>query len=87
MPYVFDLDFSIKDWTVKVDAASNYGWFEWNGGDNTDEECGGGLWFDRNSHGLLRLIDFDGVADLPSAVHTALQAADVDLSEMTFDGI
>ena len=86
MGYSFDMDLSVPDWEIKIDPAADYGYFEWVGGDNEDQECTGGLWFDRNDAGLLRLIDFDGVTFLPSIVEEALKDALVDMSDMTISG-
>jgi hypothetical protein len=87
MAYSFDMDLSVDGWDIKIDPADDYGYFEWVDGDNTDRACTGGLWFDRNEQGLLRLTDFDGVVDLPRPVVRALKDALVDLSDMCFDGV
>ena len=52
-----------RQYTVEVDSANRYGYFEHNihGG-------GGGLWFECSEDGKLELIDYDGVFELPGPV-------------------
>jgi hypothetical protein len=87
MAYSFDMDLSVDGWDIKIDPAADYGYFEWVGGDNTDPSCTGGLWFDRNEQGLLRLLDYDGVMELPRPVVAALKDALVDLADMIAEGV
>ncbi len=62
----YDLDISTKDFEIKVDTTTGYGYFEHN---ELGDECGGGLWFINNA-----LTDYDGVYELPKQVEQALQA-------------
>lgn len=79
--YNFTIDASIEDWDIKIDPAALYGYFEWVGGTNMDEECTGGLWFDRLVGGALALTDYDGVATLPNEVRHGLTQKDIVVSE------
>ena len=62
----YDLDISTADFEIKIDTATNYGYFEHN---ELGDECGGGLWFQDGA-----LTDYDGVYELPKQVETALRA-------------
>lgn len=71
MNYHYNKDLSNAEFEIKVDTESLYGYFEHNIlGDN----CGGGLWFETLEGGVLALIDYDGVFELPSEVRKALVA-------------
>ncbi|WP_199153457.1 hypothetical protein [Chromobacterium sp. ASV23] len=73
MSYNFDVNFQAGKFTVQVDTASAYGYFEH---ETLGDECGGSLWFDHIDHldgQKLTLIDYDGVADLPRDVVAGLR--------------
>lgn len=61
----FTVDISTPTFTVKVDPAAHYGYFEH---DELGDECGGGLWFDGKC-----LTDYDGVFVLPQEVIRGLR--------------
>jgi hypothetical protein len=63
--YNWNLRLGTQNFTVCVDTNKKYGWFEH---DRLGDDCGGGLWFDKN----LTLEDYDGVYDLPSEVKNVL---------------
>ena len=71
-PYNFNQDLSTERYTVQVDTAAQYGYFQNN---NTGTE--GGLWFADNT-----LIDYDGVFELPKQVHAALTNAGYSLEDI-----
>jgi hypothetical protein len=54
---------------VEIDPVALYGYFE-----RKDGSEGGGLWFARSLNGNLELVDFDGMACLPSFVARTLRA-------------
>jgi hypothetical protein len=54
---------------IGIDPVAFYGYFE-----RKDGSEGGGLWFNHAANGSLELIDFDGVACLPSFVTRTLRA-------------
>jgi hypothetical protein len=54
---------------VEIDPVALYGYFE-----RKDGSEGGGLWFARSPNGNLELVDFDGMACLPSFVARTLRA-------------
>ena len=62
-----------KNYTVEVDTAAYYGWFEHN---ELGYESGGGLWFGDNKV----LIDYDGVFELPTEVIMVLHANGFDIT-------
>jgi hypothetical protein len=70
--YSFNLDLSTPSHDIKVDTAGEYGYFQ-----NNTTGTEGGLWFDG-----LTLIDYDGVPDLPKAVHNALVNAGYNLEDI-----
>lgn len=74
MTYNFTKDISTKDFSIKIDTGALYGYFEHN---EFGDECGGGLWFDD----LNNLLDYDGVAELPAQVISALVSAGYKLEE------
>lgn len=57
--YTFDKLTDNGTFTVGIDTAANYGYFERN-----SNGSGGGLWFDSNKE----LTDYDGVFELPAQV-------------------
>ena len=61
---------------LEIDPVALYGYFEMRDGSE-----GGGLWFDRNESGALRVIDYDAVFELSTAVIKALDAAGIDTSD------
>lgn len=79
MNYNFDVKIETEHFTVQVDTAAKYGYFEHN---QLGDTCGGGLWFDKTDisgpSGItcLELSDCDGVIELPKEVCQAL-ASDV----------
>jgi hypothetical protein len=70
--YNFNQDLSTKRYTLQIDTAAQYGYFQDN---NTGTE--GGLWFQDDT-----LIDYDGVFELPAQVQTDLIHAGYNLSEI-----
>lgn len=60
----FDVNASTKDWTVEIDSAEKYGYFEHN-----RTGAGGGLRFDEEKV----LVDYDGVFEVPEQVASALK--------------
>ena len=64
--YNFDKRIQAGKFDVQVDTAAQYGYFEH---DHYGDECGGGLWFEDNT-----LVDYDGVAILPSDVAAGLRS-------------
>lgn len=71
--YNFDRDLSTSRYTVKVDTAAQYGYFERNTGGE------GGLWFNGTE-----LIDYDGFHFLPREVGQALRDAGYTVDENCF---
>ena len=71
-PYSFNQDLSTERYTVQVDTAAQYGYFE-----NNTTGTGGGLWFQDNV-----LVDYDGVFELPKQVHAALVGAGYNLEDI-----
>ena len=71
-PYNFNKDLSTERYTVKIDTAEQYGYFE-----NNNTGTGGGLWFDG-----LRLSDYDGVFELPKQVYLILTNAGYNLEDI-----
>lgn len=83
--YHFNRDLSRAPFTVKVDTAARYGYFEH---DLLGDNCGGGLWFEADPTGDLMLFDYDGVFALPFTVALALHQAGVRVDpEFWPDGI
>ena len=70
--YHFDQELSTERYTIQIDTAAQYGYFQNN---NTGTE--GGLGFKDNT-----LIDYDGVFELPKEVHTALTNAGYNLEDI-----
>ena len=64
MDYNFDKDISGAHYSVEIDTAAQYGCFE-----NKRHGGGGGLWFEG-----LKLVDYDGVFELPAEVIEQLRA-------------
>ena len=65
---------SCNNFVLEIDASSMRGFFEHT---SLGDECGGGLWFERDKSGRLTLVDYDGVADLPDDVAGALMKAGI----------
>ena len=55
------VDYETNQFTIGIDASHRYGFFEDN---ELGEDNAGGLWFNEN----MKLIDYDGVFELPSEV-------------------
>lgn len=72
--YNFDLNAKTGKWTVEVDTAANYGYFE-----RDSDGTGGGLWFGRTAENKLTLEDYDGVACLPKDVAQALRGMGLEV--------
>jgi hypothetical protein len=70
----YDKSFDTQNFHVEVSAQALYGWFEHN---DLGDECGGGLWFEGN-----KLIDYDGVFELPKEVADVLAINGYDVEEM-----
>ena len=70
--YNFDQDLSTERYTIEIDTAAHYGYFQ-----NNTTGTEGGLWFDG-----LTLVDYDGVWDLPKQVHAALVNAGYNLEDI-----
>lgn len=62
--YTFDLNLSTDRYTIEIDTAESYGYFQ-----NNLTGTEGGLWFDGKT-----LADYDGVSVLPTEVAQALTA-------------
>lgn len=69
--YNFDVNLSTERYTIEIDTAESYGYFQ----DNTTG-TEGGLWFDG-----MELVDYDGVAVLPKQVEDALKANGYSLDD------
>lgn len=68
MQYSFDKKLVKNNWTIAVDSAAKYGYFE-----HDLEGDGGGLWFEEEADSTqLHLMDYDGVYALPASVKDAL---------------
>ena len=66
--YNFTTKLQALNYTIEIDDAADYGYFEHNlAGD------GGGLWFEKLANGKLSLVDYDGSADLPKRVAATLR--------------
>ena len=77
MTYNFNIKIDNGTYTIEVDTAACYGYFEHNKfGDND----GGGLWF-KAEDGKLALVDYDGVYELPTKVIASLREAGYVVSE------
>lgn len=63
--YNFNIKMGTQNYTIDIDSKAKYGCFEH---DTLGDESGGGLWFDKQ----FNLIDYDGVAVLPSEVKNML---------------
>jgi len=80
----YNFDITLHPWgtnpergVVGIDTSAQYGYWE-----RKDGSEGGGLWFERlDTKGTLRLIDYDGAAEMPRSVVAALRAAGVVLDE------
>lgn len=70
MSYDFTLHINTEHFEIGIDQDAVYGYFEHN---TLGDECGGGLWFERQEDGLWELTDYDGVAVLPKEVIQALR--------------
>jgi hypothetical protein len=70
--YHFNQDLSTERYTVQIDTAAQYGYFQ-----NNNSGTEGGLWFQDNT-----LIDYDGVFELPKEVHAALTNAGYNLEDI-----
>ena len=64
--YNFDEHYETKSFSIDIDSKAEYGYFEH---DQLGDEFGGGLWFEGK-----RLIDYDGVFELPQQVIKELEA-------------
>jgi hypothetical protein len=84
MPYNFTLNLSTEKYTIEIDPAANYGYFERKTGGE------GGLWFEKipaihnHKETRLSLIDYDGVYELPNDVLFALQNAAIHVDRDFF---
>ena len=65
MKYNFNCKLGTQNYTIDIDVKNKYGYFEH---DTLGDQSGGGLWFDKD----LKLIDYDGVFELPSEVKNIL---------------
>lgn len=74
MLYNFNQKLSTEKFTIEIDTAANYGYFEHN---TLGDECGGGLWLghDDDAPGQVALLDYDGTWELPKQVAAALRGA------------
>lgn len=76
--YHFNKTMLTNNFEVMVDTGARYGYFEHlRLGDN----CGGGLWFEPLEGGVLALVDYDGVFELPGEVKDSLTRAGFILDE------
>ena len=64
-----------KNFSIGVDNRQRYGYFEHK---LLGENCGGGLWFDSQD----RLLDYDGVYELPREVINELLARGYNLDHI-----
>ncbi len=71
MTYHFTRIIQSGPFDIRVDPAARYGYFEH---DTEGDDCGGGLWFESLDGGVLALIDYDGVFELPHKVAEGLRA-------------
>lgn len=78
MTYKFNVTADTANFTIKIDLAARYGYFEHN---ELGDECGGGLWFGQHDDDSLTLSDYDGVAILPREVGEGLRAAGFTVGE------
>lgn len=76
--YHFDKKTKVGSFTIEVDTAAAYGYFEH---EVLGEDRGGGLWFERKEDGSLELSDFDGVDVLPKKVAEGLRGLGFIVSE------
>lgn len=72
MAYSFNFTADDGVYTVEVDTAACYGYFEHN---KLGDERGGELWFEAGPGCKLELIDYDGTACLPKRVADILRRA------------
>jgi len=59
------MTYKTSKFDVNIDASQRYGFFEHH---DLGDEYGGGLWFNEN----MKLIDYDGVYELPTEVEKEL---------------
>lgn len=84
MSYNFDKKFQFGKYSVQIDTAEKYGYFEH---DEYGDERGGGLWFDWSDRsvpglaGKLELVDQDGMPSLPRVIAEGLRAEGFIVSE------
>jgi hypothetical protein len=69
--YNFNLNLSTDRYTIEIDTAAQYGYFQ-----NNYTGTEGGLWFNGSE-----IIDVDGVPELPASVERALNAAGYSFAE------
>jgi len=65
MSFNWNLEISTKNFTIQIDTQAKYGYFEH---EKLGDGCAGGLWFDGSDTTNLRLMDYDGVYELPREV-------------------
>lgn len=70
MTYNFTKIIQSGPFEIRIDPAARYGYFEH---DTKGDLCGGGLWFEQLDGGVLALVDYDGVFELPREVKEGLQ--------------
>ena len=66
------------NFSIEILEGGTRGYFEHH---TFGDECGGGLWFERDEDGHVHLIDYDGVFSLPSEVKQALINWGIHVSE------
>lgn len=75
MTYHYNIDLSTENYEVKVDTEDHYGYFEHH---RLGDESAGGLWFAGR-----KLIDYDGVFELPAEVKLTLRAAGYNVDALS----
>ena len=74
--YSFDKKTENDRYTVAVSTIDRYGYFQ-----NNITGTEGGLWFERLEGGVLALVDYDGVFELPREVVQTLRDMNLVVAE------
>jgi hypothetical protein len=65
------------EFIIEIDEQKKYGYFQHL---ELGEQVSGGLWFEDNNDESLRLVNFDGLFELPEIVMNALRVKGFDVS-------